>query len=363
MEYKIKMKSEDFFKIHSKLKTYNMEIEADNVIFDLDINGFIILKDSKYKYEIIDSIFSKSKSLINKYYIIFIGLLYVFAIIYIDSFRVDSIKYNNVTPINDDISRIIESKYKKFLFFNYISVDYRDLSNQIRQAYSSYPYINIYKDNDVIKVEIYHYNEKINDELYYTVIGDVIAEKDSIIDQFYIYNGTSNVYKNKYLKKGDILIMSELGNNNYVSARGLIFGYTYEKVKLVIDKSEEMYYYTNNVDSYINISLFSYVFNIGRDNEYLLYDSNEDEIFNLFGFFSIKKIVDKEKNVIIKTYEKEEAINCANEIINSNFESTKTNDLEKIVDRYAYCIIDNDTSYEIEIVLKMYESIGVFKER
>lgn len=363
MQYKVKMKSDDFFKLHSKLKTYNMEIESNYVIFDLDIDNFKILKESKYNYELIDSMNNKAKKFIYKHYIVFIGLLYVFAIMYIDSFRVSNIVFNNNTPINDDIETYIESKYKKFLIYNYINVDYKDLSNQIRQAYSSYPYINVYKKDDEIKVEIYNYNDKISEEEYYNVIGDVVATKDSIVDQFYVYNGTLNIYKNKYVKKGDILIDSKLGNNVYVSARGLIYGYTYERIKLIVDKKEEVFSYTKREDDYYKISIFSYNFNIGKDNDYNAYDEISDEKFSLFGFFSIKKIVDKEKSVIIKTYEKEESISIANKIIENNFEVNKTNDLEKIVDRYIYSVKENETSYEIEIVVKMYESIGVFKER
>ena len=363
MYYKIKMKSEDFFKIHSKIKSYNMEIENNYVVFEIDNVNFKLLKDLGYKYELIDSIYNKSKNFFNRYYMLMIGTLFVMAILYIDSYRVSNIEFNNETPINDEIKEIIDNKLRKLTVYDYSSIDYKELSNELRQAYSSYPYINVYKDNDVIKVDIYNYNEKVNEESYYTNIGDIIAKKDAIIDQFYIYNGSLNVYKNKYVKEGEILIDSSIGNDIYVSAKGLVFGYTYEKAIITVRKEENTFILTNNKDNYIQISLLSYIFNINKDEEYYFSNKLVEEKFNLFGIFSLKEIVEKEKNAIIRTYTKEEAINHANTLIDSNFENNKTNNLEKIVDRYVYSILENDISYDIEIILKKYESIGIFKER
>lgn len=363
MLYKIKMKSDVFFKINNKLKTNNLEITLDYVIFELDINNYKILKNSNYKYELIDSLYNKTNLLIQKYYLIGIGILFVFSILYIDSYRVDDIVFNNDTPINNEIEEIISSKFRKLTIYEYSTIDYKELSNELRQAYSSYPYINVYKENDIIKVDIYNYNEKVNEEVYYQTNGDIIAKKAAIVDQFYIYNGSLNVYKNKYVNEGDILVRSLIGNDVYVAAKGLILGYTYEKVKITIDKSSTSYEYTNNISNYHHISFFSLGFDLGKNNDFKLYDYDEKELFNLFGVFSIKQIVEKEKNVIISSYEYDEAISLANNIINEDFESKKTNDFERIVDSYIYKVSENIDSFDIEIILKKYESIGIFKER
>ena len=44
MNYKIKMSKNDFFKINNKLLASNLEIEDDDVIFEVEAGSFNILK-------------------------------------------------------------------------------------------------------------------------------------------------------------------------------------------------------------------------------------------------------------------------------------------------------------------------------
>lgn len=362
MEYQIKMKSSDFFKVYNKLKIYNMEIENDQVIFKVDIKNYKMLKTYKYDFEIIESSNKKIKSLFKKNKLLLLGVVFSMSILYIDSYRVSGIVFNSETPINAEIEEYIKSFNRKLTIFDYSNIDFIKLSNELRQKYANYPYINVYKQNDIIKVEIYDYNDKINIENYYTSIGNIVAKKESVVDVFYVYNGSLNVYKNKYVKKGDVLISSNINNNLYVSAKGLILGYTYEKISIKVPKEEKIYIDSGLYDEYINISFLSFNFNINKHNQYINIDRKINEVFNLFGIFFIKKIVDIEKNDIIKTYSKEEAIELANKQIDDDFIQNKTSSFERIIDRCLYQVIDNDHYYTIEIILKKYESIGVFVE-
>ena len=56
MNYKIKMSKNDFFKINNKLLASNLEIEDDDVIFEVEAGSFNILKKTNYEFKVLESI-------------------------------------------------------------------------------------------------------------------------------------------------------------------------------------------------------------------------------------------------------------------------------------------------------------------
>ena len=47
MGYKIKMKKSDFFKVNNRILASNIEIQDDDVIFDIELGSYNILKKTK----------------------------------------------------------------------------------------------------------------------------------------------------------------------------------------------------------------------------------------------------------------------------------------------------------------------------
>ena len=325
------------------------------------MTSYKILKKCGYRFKITDNINNRIKGFFVRYYIVLIGLLFTFSILYIDSYRVSDIIFNKETEINNDIEKIIKKNYKKLLWMDYCNINYNELALQLRKKYSSYPYINVYEKNNEILVEIFSYDEKYEGKID-NVFGNIVAKKDAIIDTAYIYSGTSNVYKNKYVKKGDILISGNILDDIIVSAKGLIMGYTYELIEITIPKKYNKYETTDNLSSYHKVNFLSVGFNIGKKESFEYYDLTTEDIFDLYGIFTIEKVIESKKIVEEFTMSKKEAEDEALRIVDENFNEMKSNDKEMICNKLIYKIEENPADFKVFVLVKAYESLGVFVE-
>lgn len=359
MNYKIKMKKSDFFKLHSKIAVKNLEIKDDYARFEVELGSYNIIKDSEYKYMLYDSFRINFVSFIKTYYLLLIGISFLFSILYINSYRINSIIFSEETPINSKIEEKIKMSYKKLFFHNFSTIDCNKLSKELRGKYCEYPYINIVNKNNNIYVEI----KRKGDEEY--IFKDftgknIIAKKDGIIEKCLVYSGKSDIKKNQYVKKDDILINGNL-NNSSVSPCGLVLAYTYEKVTINIDKIIENDILTKNKQMFNRLCLFNEFFNLGRKYNYNVYEENINVIFNFYDIFSIQRIEEVEKNVIIKENTEDDAIEYAKNKVISDFEGSKTIDEEKIVDTALYEIETHNDYYSVSLILKKLESIGILQ--
>ena len=353
MIYKIKMSKNDFFKVNNKILANNLEIVDDDIFFEVESGSFNILKKTNYEFKIVESITSKTKRLIKDYGLIFFGFLFLFSILYLNSYRVSEIVFNRDTPINDEIEKSLKDSFKTLFCFEFTDIDYYDYSKELCNNYFEYPYISVEHKNNKVYVYIAEINEvteieKINN-------GSLISSKTGIIDNYYIYNGINNVYRNKFVKEGEVLIEGDF-------AKGLVMGTTYEKVNITIPKEETIYEFTNKTSEYISICFGNYSFNIGKEEEFSLYDQQKYDKFNIFDFFIIKKIVENEKSAIIKAYTLNEGLEIAKSKIENGFYENSTNDLEKIISITNITALENDDSYEYCFIVKSYESFGTYKE-
>ena len=361
MNYKIIMKKNDFFKIHNRIATKNLEIIDDEVTFEVELGSLNIIKESGYNYHLVDSVRIKLQAILRKYYLLMIGILFLFSILYINSYRVTQVVFNSVTPINDAIEDRITSCFKKLFFYSFSNIDYDKISEELRVEYAQYPYIEVYNKNNKIYVDIYSYDDEYpsSDDNY--TVGDIVAKKDGVIDYYYTYSGQTMVYKNKYVKKGDVLISSSI-NGNLVSSRGLVMAYTYEKVYIDVLKKESKEIETGESQTYYDLGFFKSNLAISKKNNYELYNKNEKTIFNLFDLFCVKKIEEKEKSVIIKENDEASAIEEAQKIIQEDFTNNKTNEKEEIKEIKLYQSTEEEDKYSFVFILKKLESIGEFKE-
>ena len=285
------MKKSDFFKVNNRLVVSNIVIEDDDVIFDIGVTSYNILKKTNYEYFVLESIRDSSKRLAKNYGAIFFGFIFMVFILYVNSFRVSEIVFNRETVINEPIKNSIEESYKTLLFFDFTDMDFSLFSKEISKKYFMYPYINVSKENN----KIYVYIAEVNEVNLDTDIskGNLVSNKTGIVDNYYVYSGKNLVYKNKFVTENDILIE---GTN----AKGLVMGTTYKKVVIEIKKEETLFEFSNKTSEYKELILFNKVYKIGKKDEFSHFDRLEDEKFNLFDFFIIKKIVESEKNGIIK---------------------------------------------------------------
>ncbi len=354
MIYKIKMNKDDYFKISNKIISSNLIINDNEVTFEIEGGSYNILKRTNYQYKIIESISSKILRFLSNYGLLISGILFLLSILYMNTFRIEKIEFNRQTPINNDIEYRIKSCYKKLLCFNFCNLDFNKFTTDMQKKYFEYPYINIYKKNNSIFVYISDMDE-INMDLEEVKEGNIIAKKDGIIDSFYVYNGINKVSKNKYVKKGDILIE---GNSK---SRGLILATTYDKINISIAKKINTYEVTKENQNYYNISLFNFDFNIGKKQDYIYSNSDENLLFNLFDLFSLKKIEETKKNAIIKEYNNITALEEAENKIEIDFLNHQNNSLEKIISMMNIKAEEDDDNFYFTFIVKKYESIGIYE--
>ena len=85
MIYKIRMNKNDFFKLHNRISAKNVSIDGEMVEFNVELGSYNIVKESGYHYNVESSLSIKFKSFMKKYYLLLMGILYLFAILYINS--------------------------------------------------------------------------------------------------------------------------------------------------------------------------------------------------------------------------------------------------------------------------------------
>lgn len=359
MIYKIIMKKNDFFKIHNRIASKNLEIKEDEVYFEIELGSLNILKETGYPFHMIDSLRIKLQSFFKKYYLIGIGLLFLFSVLYLNTYRVTSIEFNMETPINAEIESQITLNMKRLFCFDFTNMNFESFSKKLRTRYVEYPYIEVYAKNNKINVDIYSQNEESPKSITGESCGDIIAKKDGVIDTFYIYDGVSKISKNKYVRQGDILISGTM-NDESIPSKGLILAYTYERVCIDVKKKESKEVETSNKEEYFSISFINSSFNLNKKNLYSISNVHSSKVFNIFDIFAVNKVEEIEKSIIATINSEDDAIKIAEKIITEDFEENKVNNLEKIIDMKMYKLDDNGDAYSVTYILKKLESIGEF---
>ncbi len=354
MIYKIKMNKDDYFKISNKIISSNLSINDDEVTFEIEGGSYNILKRTNYEFKIIESMRSKILRFFSRYGLLVTGVLFLLSLLYMNIYRVSRIEFNRDTPINSEIEYRIKSSYRKLLCFDFCSINYKEFSKDMQKTYFEYPYINVSCKNNVISVYIANVDEA-NYSLSAPLEGNIVAKKDGIVDVFYVYNGKSVVSKNKYVRTGDILIE---GN---AAVRGMVLATTYDKMEITIPKERKVDQLTNEQSNYYDVSLFQWDFSLGKKTSFDLYDREDTLVFNLFDFFSLKKIAETKKNVIIFTYSQKDAYELAQKQIEEDFNAHMSNEQEHIISMANTKVEETEDSYIFTFIVKKYESIGEFR--
>lgn len=354
MIYKIKMNKDDYFKISNKIISSNLSINDEEATFEIEGGSYNILKRTNCEFKIIESMKSKILRFFSRYGLLMTGILFLLSLLYMNMYRVQRIEFNRDTPINADIEYRIKSSYKRLLCFDFCNINYKEFSKNMQKTYFEYPYINVSCRNNVISVYIANVDEA-NYNVAVPLEGDIVASKDGVVDTFYVYNGKSVVSKNKYVRAGDVLIE---GNS---CVRGMVLATTYDKMEIPVLKEMREEKITTEESKYYDLSVFNWNVSLGKKTSFELYQKEEDLVFNLFDFFSLKKIAETKKNVIIHTYSQKDAIEVAKKRIEEDFVSHQSNDLEHIISMTNTKITETEDSYIFTFIVKKYESIGVFR--
>ncbi len=172
--------------------------------------------------------------------------------------------------------------------------------------------------------------------------------------EYSVFQGSTTLENNMYVKKGDILI---LGNDK--EARGLILAGVITEETIKVKKQIVEDNYTGKLDYCEKISFFSMDKFFHKNNEFNRFDTVEKTYFD-FKILSYKKNIYYEKCDIITIYNEDEALEYARSIIQSEFLKEKKYDCEKVVNAYLLNQQTTEDYYEFTFLIKKYQNIGEF---
>ena len=178
-----------------------------------------------------------------------------------------------------------------------------------------------------------------------------------MITEFVVFNGTKNIEVNTYVKEGDVLI-----GGQDEQAKGYVLATVYEQRQITVSKEDIKSEYSGKVNQYNQINVFNKLFNINKKIDYTNSDIISKNIFSIPYIININKIEEYEKNDIIYTYTKDNAISYAKSIIEDEFNNSKILEGEKILRLEELIVNEDNDSYVITFLIKKVESIGEFKE-
>lgn len=223
------------------------------------------------------------------------------------------------------------------------------------------------KGNKII-VEIIGKEIKYNDYVKKEP-GNIIADKQGVVEKIYVAQGVANVQKGDIIEKGDILISgevaSEFSNTRYVAADGEIIVKTWyvEKYKVpylksVVSKSG------NKEKSYI-IDIFNCEINLlNNSTNFEKYDTIvSSNNFNLFGMLDvpIKVTTQSREEIIVDiiTYSKNQAKDLAKSLVKRSIMKKIPSDAKIINEEIN--IVEYDEGIEAEITIECEEKTGVYQ--
>lgn len=299
------------------------------------------------------------KEKIIKYKVLFISFIIGLVLLIILSniiFDIDIITDNN-TLKNKIKNELKYNGIDRYLFkksYNSLNKIKKNIKNKYKDNIEWIEIKNVGTKVIVNIVERKVDNKKIDNEIY-----SIVSTKNSIVKNIVTEQGISLVQKDQYVKKGDILITSDIILNeeikNRVSAKGRVYGETWYKVKVEFPLNYKEIKYTSNIRKIPYIRLGKSFYELFK---YKYYDRKN--IFNYkdnLNIFEIGLEEIKEKKISNKKYNleeaKKEAIKEASKQIN-----LKLSKGEYIISQNTLKFYSNGSKIILEEFFSVYEEIG-----
>ena len=267
---------------------------------------------------------------------------------------------------NNELKEIVKKELENYNIQKYKLMKSYDQVNVIKKNI-----INKYRDNiewmeikrNGTKYEVNIVERKVENIDTNNKIYSIVSTKSAVVRGIYTEKGISLVEKGYFVKKGDVLISSDIILNETikkrVSAKGKVYGETWYKVKIEypLNYEEKKYTSKRRTIPYIKlgnryIEAFTYDY---YDRETLLNFS--DKFNNIeFGIEKIRKI-----NVINDKYTSEQALEKAIEESKIKINQRLNGD-EYIISQNTLNFYNNGSKIIVDIFFSVYEEIGELKE-
>ena len=354
---KIKGRNPEYFlvKLISKnIKYSNLKVLSREIIFDVSLNDYKIIKDIKTSYEI--EVVSNLG--IYKYFVYFVRYWYLFMFFILSIFYIiflSNVIFDvEVVHSNNSIKELVYSNLKEFGIRKYkfkVSFDEKEkiISEILKRESNDLEWMEIEEVGSkyIVKVE---QRKKNNDEDSCNE-RHIIAKKDAMVTSIFATTGEVKKKKNDYVKKGDILISGFIYNKETIKEKRCAIGKVL--VELPIN------YYEERVTG-----------KKSRNFELIFFDKDL-VLFNKFNTYQVKRFSLLESNLLpigiyFSTY-------LETDIINYNYDIDNVDDVaiemasKKIYERRGKDVgikqkkvlkkIENNSKIEVEVFIKVLEII------
>ena len=332
------------------------------LIIDYNFLDDVIKYKAMYDIEVIDylgPIKIKKKIFKNIYFII--SLLLALIIIFILTRLTFNIK---IITNNQKLNKLLKDELKIYGIYKYAPLkNYQELTEIKKKILTKYKdtfeWLEIEKHGTeyIIRFEQRIENKKEDD----TNVYDIVALKDSKIMELDVDSGQIIKNINQYVKKGDVIVSSDIKLNDEIksqtSAKGNIYGEVWYKVIITIPNDyKEKKLSGRSINTYsLNFISFKILFN--KSSFFDKIEMSKPIISNNIFPISFNKENIKEV-VILKNNKKDLALKMGLDKIKKNLK-----DKEEIID---YIILnekkDND-EYTLELFISVKEEIGDYLAR
>lgn len=356
--YRMHMKKVNFLNIK-----YVNRFEVIATIYAKD---YIVFMDNKGIYEItiikyrginfIKQIIKKNKYLLLSVFVGIILLLFLTNLIY----DIDIIYSGN------EMKELLNYELKKHGIVKYsLAKNFDDLErikNQIlmdQKDKLEWLMIERVGTKYIVKLEPRKINNNIDDDKIY----NIVAKKDGTIKKIEAFSGEIVKNVNDYVKKGDIIISSEIklydNIKSTVSAKGSVYAETWYKINIEYPLNYYEEKETGRVKTIYNIKFLSKYLGFGSfknkkiEDNYLI----KSEILPI----ALNKQTQKEIEIISYTLGYREALNKALEYAKEKIKS-KLSKEEYIIDEKSLKYEMKDSKIVVDIFYTVYESIAEYKE-
>lgn len=352
--------------IYNKIYYDSLNKYNEYFVLDISYDDYLYIR-RRYKCHIVK--YYGKKNIVNIYennkYVL-LSLIISFMLLFLLCNTIFDIKINSdnkdiINIINNSLSDNGIDVYKRKVSFDKLN----NIKNKILEDNKdTLEWIEIREKGCIYYIDVTP-RVKSNNNVDNSLPSDIVAEKDGVIKHIVVHRGSKVIDNGDYVKKGDILISSNIIKNenviDKVHSEGVIYAETWKTVNISIPFKRIDYVYKKTINHYY-LDIFGHKFTISGK-----YDSDNtinkksivlDKPYLFFKLYKEeKKIYDYNEVILNKEEAYNEALNRSIDIINKKLSSDEYIISKKVLKKEV-----KRSKINLEVFFKVYEKIGVTSE-
>ena len=345
-KYYVKVKKEEFIKKQIR-NVENVNVIEDEVIF--------------YTNEKYDNGVNRYKCFFNKvfksYYLFIISFIIIFGLLFCSNNYIREVVFEDQLFYSESVYNEVCDNLKKVGRIYLLKGTLNELNSEIQKKFYNYSYIGLVRKTGklIIVIRLLPKYDKVEEEN--DSIGNLVSAYNAYIVGYKIKKGVSLVNISQVVRAGDVLITGNLkhhlninNKDDYVHPSGAVFGRVVVYEEVVVNKVNSVKVLNGNVEKYYLLRINNFC--IGKEKEkYSEFDKKEKDIFKLFSFIKLTRIIQYEKEQIIIDYDGQTSFSYAVSELERRFIEKKRYEEEKITSvelidssykngefRYLFCV-------------------------